>query len=236
MGATGAQPRVRLQRAEREKLFLSEAIAFFAEAGFGGDTKALAQRLGVTQSLLYRYFPSKDALIERVFDEIFLTNFNPLWEEMLTDRTQGVQTRLMTFHRDFARVHLRRDRVRLSLFFALRGWDMSSYFRLMRDRVYVPIAVSLREYAGEPPLAEAPLRQPEVELGKAAVEKIQYYGIRKWVYNLSDLPPIESLIDISVRGLLDGVRCALPEFRHVGGLYRYGDHAQPLFGVNRTVD
>ncbi|MGE0800103.1 MAG: TetR/AcrR family transcriptional regulator [Lautropia sp.] len=219
-----------MQREERERLFVREAIEFFAEAGFGGDTKALAQRLGVTQSLLYRYFPSKDALIGRVFDEIFLTNFNPLWEEMLTDRKQDVQARLMTFHRDFARVHLRRDRVRLSLFFALRGWDMSSYLRLMRDRVYVPIAASIREYAGEPPIAEAPLRQPEVELGKAVVEKIQYYGIRKWVYDLSDLPPIETLIEISVRGLLDGVRRALPEFRDEGMLYRYGEHAQRLFG------
>jgi AcrR family transcriptional regulator len=230
MSAVPPQPRVRLQREERERLFLREAIEFFAEEGFGGDTKALAQRLGVTQSLLYRYFPSKDALIAGVFDEIFLTSFNPLWEEMLNDRKKDLQTRLMTFHRDFARVHLRRDRVRLSLFFALRGWDMSSYFRLMRDRVYVPIAVGLREYAREPPLAEAPLCHAEVELGKAAVEKIQYYGIRKWVYVLPDLPPIETLIEISVRGLLDGVRSTLPAFRGVGGLYRYGEHTQRLFG------
>lgn len=149
---------------------------------------------------------------------------------MLNDRKQDLQTRLMTFHRDFARVHLRRDRVRLSLFFALRGWDMSRYFRLMRDRVYVPIAVGLREYAGEPPLTEAPLCQAEVELGKAVVEKIQYYGIRKWVYLLPDMPPIDTLIEISVRGLLDGARSTLPDFRDVGGPYRYGEHAQRLFG------
>jgi AcrR family transcriptional regulator len=233
MGAVPQRPRVRLQRDERERLFLREAIEFFAEEGFGGDTKALAQRLGVTQSLLYRYFPSKEALIERVFDEIFLTNFNPLWEEMLNDRKQDVQTRLLTFHRDFARVHLRRDRVRLSLFFALRGWDMSSYFRLMRDRVYVPIAVSLREYAGEAPISEEPLCQAEVELGKAVVEKIQYYGIRKWVYVLPDLPPVETLIDISVRGLLDGVRSTLPNFRGVGGPYRYGEQAQRIFAESK---
>ncbi len=228
--------RIRLQREERERLFLTEAIGFFAEVGFEGDTKALAQRLGVTQSLLYRYFASKEALIARVFEETFLSNFNPLWEEMLTDRKQDVATRLLAFHRDFARVHLKRDRVRLSLFFALRGWDMTTYFRLMRDRVYVPIAASLREYAGEPPIAEAPLRQPEVELGKAVVEKIQYYGIRKWVYDLPDLPPIETLIEISVRGLLDGVRQALPAFRTQGALYRYGEHAQRIWGGPGETD
>lgn len=230
MKAVDPPGRIRLQRGDRERLFLSEAISFFAEVGFEGDTKALAQRLGVTQSLLYRYFPSKDALIARVFEEIFLSNFNPLWEEMLIDGKQDVPTRLLTFHRDFARVHLRRDRVRLSLFFALRGWDMTTYFRLMQDRVYVPIAAGLREYAGEPPISELPLRQPEVELGKSIVEKIQYYGIRKWVYDLPNLSPIEPLIEIAVRSLLDGVKVALPRFRGEGEPYRYGEHAQRVWG------
>lgn len=235
MSASEAKPRIRLQREERERLFLDEAIAFFSEVGFEGDTKALAQRLGVTQSLLYRYFPSKEALIARVFEDIFLTNFNPLWENMLTDRSKDVATRLLVFHRDFARVHLKRDRVRLSLFFALRGWDMTSYFRLMRDQVYVPIAASLRDYAGEKPIAEEPLRQPEVELAKAVVEKIQYYGIRKWVYDLPHLAPIQTLIEISVRGLLDGARVAVPAFSGKGGLYIYSEHAQRVRGEDGEV-
>ncbi len=234
MGAA-RQPRVRLQREERERLFLHAAIEYFAEEGFGGDTTALAHRLGVTQSLLYRYFSSKDALIERVFHEIFLTNFNPLWEGIITNRSQSLKDRLTSFHADFARVHLRRERVRLSLFFALQGWDMSSYFRLMRDHVYVPIAICVREHVGGPSVTEAPLRQLEVEIGKSIVEKIQYYGIRKWVYNLPDLPPIESLIDISVRGLLDGVRQALPEFKDVGGLYHYGERSPFSFVGKRPV-
>ncbi|WP_426960188.1 TetR/AcrR family transcriptional regulator [Muricoccus radiodurans] len=206
-------PRQRLQKEERERHFLDEAIAFFAEVGFSGDTKTLAARLGVAQPLLYRYFASKEALIQRVFEDTFLANWNPLWEEMLTDPGLDVAARLMAFHNDFARVHLKRDRVRLSLFFALRGWDMTTYFRLMRERVYIPIASNLRAYAGEPSPGEAPLHDVEVELAKGVVEKIQYYGIRKWVYEIPSLPSIEPLIEIAVRSLLDGARVAMPQFR-----------------------
>lgn len=225
MEAAPAKPRrVRLQREDRMRHFLREAVGFFAEVGFGGDTKALARRLNVGQPLLYRYFPSKEALIEAVFEETFLANWNPGWEQMLTDPSVDVPARLAAFHADFARVHLQRERIRLSMFFALHGWNMGRYFSLMRDHVYVPIASGLREYAGAPGIAEEPLRAPEVEYAKSVVEKIQYYGIRKWVYvhGMPDLPPIEPLIDVALSGLLAGARVAVPRFLGTGSLYRYG--------------
>ena len=80
--------------------------------------------MGVAQPLIYRYFENKEALIARVFEETFLSNWNPLWEEMLTDPSKDLRQRLLTFHNDFSRVQLTRERVRLSLFFALSGWDM----------------------------------------------------------------------------------------------------------------
>ncbi|MFT8246905.1 TetR/AcrR family transcriptional regulator [Roseomonas sp. BN140053] len=203
--------RRRFQRDVRERHFLDEAVTFFAEVGFSGDTKTLASRLGVAQPLLYRYFASKEALIQRVFEDTFLANWNPLWEEMLTDPALSVPARLLAFHNDFARVHLKRDRVRLSLFFALHGWDMTTYFRLMRERVYLPIAANLRAHAGRRTPSDVPLQELEVELAKTVVEKIQYYGIRKWVYGIPSLPPIEPLIAIAVHGLLDGVSTALPD-------------------------
>jgi len=200
----------RLSAADREREIVQGAISYFSEVGFSGDTTALAKRLGIKQPLLYRYFASKDALISRVFEETFLAHWNPLWEEMLLEKNEDVATRLLAFHRDFARVHLRRERVRLSLFFGLHGWDMSPYFRLMRQKVYLPIAASLREYAGAAAPTGDLVSDVEVELAKTVVEKIQYYGIRKWVYQLA-VPEIDPLVGASVRSLLDGAKAALLE-------------------------
>ena len=65
---------------ERERLIVEEAVRFFAEVGFDGQMRALAERLGVTQPLLYRYFADKEALIERVFDEVYMKRWRPEWE------------------------------------------------------------------------------------------------------------------------------------------------------------
>lgn len=219
--ASSSGTRVRLQREERERLIVKEAIAFFSEVGLSGDTTALAARMKVAQPLLYRYFASKDALIARVFEEIFLSNWNPLWEEMLTDPKVEIEQRLLNFHMDFARIQLSRERVRLSLFFALSGWDMSPYLKLMRNQVYVPIAAGLRQYAGEPDIRKRPLRDLEVEIAKLAIEKIQYYGIRKWVYELPSMPAIQPLIETSIEALLSSARISLPKLHNKGTLYRH---------------
>src|SRR3546814_5109285 len=67
----------RLPRAERERLIVEGAVQFFAEVGFGGDTRELAKRLNITHPLLFRYFASKNALIERVYQEVFIGRWNP---------------------------------------------------------------------------------------------------------------------------------------------------------------
>lgn len=226
-------PQTRVRAEDRERLILREAIAFFAERGFGGDTAALAKRLNVTQPLIYRYFKNKQALIERVFQEVFLTTWNPQWEDTLTDHAVPLETRLVSFHKDFARVHLTRERVRLALFFALRGHDMRWYFKLMRDRIYVPIAAGLREYAGEPGIEAEPLHEVEVELAKMVIDKIQYYGIRKFVYEVPVPGQIDSVIEISVRALLHGVSRTMPSFRGVGDAYQFGKSPYQMWVRNR---
>ncbi|KCV36277.1 TetR/AcrR family transcriptional regulator, partial [Bordetella bronchiseptica] len=61
----------RLQPQEREQQIVEKAIEHFTKNGFEGSTRELAKQIGVTQPLLYRYFSSKEALIERVYAEVF---------------------------------------------------------------------------------------------------------------------------------------------------------------------
>src|SRR6185312_5879850 len=70
----------RLSPEDRRKEFVAKATEFFAEEGFGGGTRALARRLGVTQPLLYRYFPSKDDLIKEVYRTVYLEPLGDGWE------------------------------------------------------------------------------------------------------------------------------------------------------------
>lgn len=67
-----ARPRAaRLAGDVRRAQIIAAACQFFAENGFSGPTRDLAASIGVTQALLYRYFGSKNELIDAVFVEVF---------------------------------------------------------------------------------------------------------------------------------------------------------------------
>src|SRR5258708_13559875 len=78
----------RLSPHDRRKEFVAKATEFFSEEGFGGGTRDLARRLGVTQPLLYRYFPSKDDLIKEVYRTVYLDPLDPGWEKFLPTQTR----------------------------------------------------------------------------------------------------------------------------------------------------
>src|SRR5260370_41036674 len=103
----------RLVPSEREAIIAREAVSFFAEHGFEGQTRELAKRLRITQPLLYRYFPSKEALIERVYQEVFVGRWKASWGNLITDRAEPLKSRLTKFYREYAEAILTYEWIRL---------------------------------------------------------------------------------------------------------------------------
>jgi AcrR family transcriptional regulator len=122
------RPRVKQRRLspdDRRKEFVAKATEFFAEEGFGGGTRALARRLGVTQPLLYRYFPSKDDLIREVYRTVYLEPLDSGWEKSLSDRTRPIRERLKQFYDAYTEVIFTRKWIRIYLYSGLKGLDLN---------------------------------------------------------------------------------------------------------------
>lgn len=212
--ARSAVPR-RLSRDERERQIVAEATRYFSDVGFSGDTRELARRLHVTQPLLFRYFPSKDALIERVFQEVSTSRWNPFWPEMLADRSLPLKERLVRFYKDYSRVILTREWVRILLFSGLRGQDLNRrYLKLVREQIYVPICALVREHVGLPGLDRVPLDEREVEAVRVLNEKIFYFGVRKWVHNVPVTDDVDGMIEAGVTAFLEGVPAYVAQLHH----------------------
>ena len=95
-------------------MIVRSAIGFFAQNGFSGQTRELAAGLGISQALIFRYFPTKEDLIDRVYEEIF----GKEWEldlAMLADRSQPLEARLKAFYRGYAGLILGHEYTRLLL-------------------------------------------------------------------------------------------------------------------------
>jgi AcrR family transcriptional regulator len=201
----GTRRRRRLPRDTREQLIAKEAVRFFAEFGFGGRTRELARRLGVTQPLLYRYFPSKAALIDRVYEEVYLNRWKPEWEALLDDRSIPLPERLTRFYQDYARSILSYEWVRIFLFSGLEGVSINRrYLKLVRDRIFLRVAREIRAAYGLPRVRRRDVVEGETELVWALHASIFYIGVRKWVYGLPVPRDIDAAVARKVRAFLEG--------------------------------
>ncbi len=202
----------RLTGPEREQVIVEEAVRFFAEVGFDGDTRQLAQRLGVTQSLMYKYFPNKAALIDRVYDEVYLGRWNPFWETVIRDRAIPLEDRLVQLYVEYAKAALTRDWVRIFMFSGLRGESINrKYLEVLRARILEPVAEELRHELGLPPVTQVPLSIAEIELVWSINARIFYFGQRRWIFNVPVEAPLDEMIALTIRHFMAGARAVLPE-------------------------
>ena len=205
------QPRKRMKREDRDREIAAAAVAFFAEVGFDGDTRELARRLGVTQSLIFRYFPNKAALIERVYQEVYVGRWNPYWETIIADRSVPLQDRLVRLYKDYSRVSLTYDWVRIFMFSGLKGEDINTrYLKFLRSRILEPIAIEVRAELGLPTPEELPLKMSEIELAWGINSRIFYLGQRKWIFNMPLDIDLDHIIEHTIITYLSGAKTVVP--------------------------
>src|ERR1700730_18241676 len=111
----------RLTPERREREIVDGAVQFFAEVGFEGGLRELAQRLGITHQNLFRYFPTKEALIDRVYQEVYLSRWQPEWESLLRQPKRPLEARLTDFYKVYLHAIFRYDWVRIFVFAGLKG-------------------------------------------------------------------------------------------------------------------
>lgn len=184
---TARTPRKRAKRGTGERRILEAAATFFADRGFRASTRELAQRLGVTQALLYRYFPSKQALIDRIFETIYLEPWDPEMTERLLDPGPSLAERLTAFYTAIAK---RSTPVRSRLFMRAGLDDQGladRYTFPLNERILGPVVAALRREAGLPAPAAKPMLRAERELAMTLHGAVAHLNIRKNIYR-SPLP------------------------------------------------
>ncbi|PWG63741.1 TetR/AcrR family transcriptional regulator [Spiribacter halobius] len=199
-----AGQRRRLPGERRRALIVEAAAERFAAQGFGLSTRELARGMGVTQALLYRYFPSKEALVEAVFEAVFVDRWRPEWSERLGEHKEPLENRLTRFYESFL---ASRTAVSMRLFMrgALDGQAFPErYTRALDERILRPVVDALRQDAGLPELAREPLLNGERELAMVLHGGIVFLAIRKHIYGTPLPDDCAEHVLLQVRTFLGG--------------------------------
>ena len=202
----------RLSPDMREKQIVTEAIAFFADHGFTGQTRELAKRIGITQPLLYRYFASKEALIERVYQEVFVGRWKEDWYQVLRDRDLPLRNRLTRIYAEYARVIDNREWVRILILAGLKGESLNQrYLEQVRVKLIEPLCGEMRYETGLPDPDDLPLASQEIDIAWSFHGTFIYRGIRKWIYNVPVEDDIDATVDNAIGVFLEGFPMTLPK-------------------------
>ena len=206
-----AAPRRRLGVAERERQILDGAIRFFSEKGLDGQLRDFARSIGVTHALLYHYFPTKQALIDRVYVELFEGRWQPEWETLLDDRETSPEDKLTAFYDEYVNSALTRDFVRILVFSGLTDHTITDrFFSLLRQRLFPRLIRETRRFRGSSSRARPSERELELLMGLHG--GFFYITMRRWIYGqgvASDAAPERfsgALVRDRVRGYLTASR------------------------------
>jgi AcrR family transcriptional regulator len=172
--------RVRITREARERLIVDGAVRFFAEVGFGGQTRELARQLGMSQSLLLKYFTTKGDLIGRVYQEVYLSRWNPYWEVLLANEKITLRERLLKFYREYARRIMDYHWIRIFLYAGLLGSKINkNHLDLLRTRIIYRICHAMRRKSRLPKLSDNELSERDLQLVWALQGRILYLAIQR---------------------------------------------------------
>ena len=206
--ATVHVPRKNMKAAEREEMIVNAAICFFADIGFGGQTRELAKRIGITHPAIYRHFANKEALIERVYQEVYVRRWNTSWDTLITDSTKSLEDRLCKFYVQYFAQIFDYNWVRIFLFSGLRSQTITCrYTALIERKVIGPLCREIRQYVADRDSSKisGPITEQEREAVWGLHGQIFYIAIRIFVYGMEKPSNLEGVIVSHIKRFIRGL-------------------------------
>jgi len=203
---------------QRRALILQRAIEFFSEYGLTAQTRALAEACGVAQRLLYRYFPSKAALLSEVYEEAIASPFKAVWRMQLKDRSRPWDERLIAFYVSYFEGLLTRRWLRLFLYASLAEARMAPDYNqaILLDTLELIVVETAADQDVDLPADRALLH----ELAYVLHGAVSHFAIRRHIYGASQKVPVDQIIALQVRSFLAGFRPAAAEAHAIEAAHR----------------
>ncbi len=192
----------------RRAQILAQAYTYFAEHGLTAQTRALAAACGVSQRLLYSFFPNKAALIEAVYRSEIAGSFQAVWFVEMKDRRLTIEQRLTRFYFAYYEGVTTRRWLRLFLHASLADMTMApAYISALLTHM---LEIIVAEAAFELGLMAPDDVAEQQELGWILHGAVSHLAIRRHVYGNTNPMPPERVIALQIRAFLSGLRELLP--------------------------
>ena len=199
--------RSRMDPQLRTQMILDAAADYFAEHGFEAQIKDLAKQIGVSEPLIFRYFGTKQNLVEEVYQRVFLERWSRGWEAGLRDRSRPLQGRLEAFYLSYLEAVDDPRWIRVSVYAGLAGHDIIK--RYVQTHVNHLLAIITRELGAELQLPERTAEPGDLELAWHLHSTFIYFLVRKHIHRMPVTEDRAALVSRVVENFLAGCRASL---------------------------
>lgn len=173
------------------------------------STREICRPLGVTQPLLYRYFPSREALIDAALDRVFADLWDTDWPAVLDAGGRDLTARLTAFYAPYVTTTTSAF-MRLFMWCALSNYPVPQrFFVPLTNKILRPVVAALRAEASLPAFEHKPMMQGERELAMTLHTSIVFISIRRHIYRMALPDDLESLVALQVQTFVPGALAAL---------------------------
>jgi TetR/AcrR family transcriptional regulator len=210
-----AAPVRRMPAVDRRHQLLETALDVFSRKGFeGATTKEIAAAAGITEAVIFRHFPTKQALYSAVLDDKLHSHANSPWlaevkARMEANDDEGLFRTLAQNILEFYRKDTRFER--MMLFAALEGHDLA--LANLRSHA-VPFFQTLEKYIRRRQ-AEGALRNLKSGSILLAIFSMAHrYGQDTQLFGFPRLASDKEMVEAFVSILMDGVRPARSKKAH----------------------
>jgi AcrR family transcriptional regulator len=206
--AKRAKPeQVRMSPQDRRRQILDEAADFFSQFGLTAQTRGLAAACGVSQRLLYRYFPTKEALLDEVYKSAIAGPFKAVWFAELADRSIPLETRLLSFYRDYFATIFTSRWLRLFMYASLADMGMAPNYT---STVVIQLLQTIVVEAAHEQSVKLPDDKDLLhEIAWTLHGALSHYAIRRHLYRFDQPVPEDTVVAIHIAQFLGGFRAAV---------------------------
>jgi len=206
--SSSGQRKRNLPADERRRVLLDAAMELFSDRGLGITMQALADWVHVTQPLVHRYFPVKADLIAAIYDRIQNAHWDPIWKEILTDRTRPIDERISDFYGRYL-PHIYGDIWYRGFWYAALAEPTfaQTYLAHVTRELLTSIINEVRIHFHYPPVATVPVFEREIELVWGMHSTMVFVGVRRYVYHA----PVSDDVDTTVLDQLHAYLLVAPK-------------------------
>lgn len=175
-----------------------------SERGLEVSTRDICKPIGVTQALLYRYFASREALIDAALEKVFAHLWSTDWAAHLEAARGDLTQRLTSFYTPYVTTTTS-SFMRLFMWSALSGYPAPQrFFVQLTNKILQSVVAAMRNEAGLPSIAEKPMMHGERELAMTLHTAIVFISIRKHIYQMALPEDVGGLVSMQVRAFVPG--------------------------------